>query len=68
MIDITYCPGQLIWNKAKVHNVLSSLLIFVINFITYVTTDPSLMDCNVKVGSSLIQNCEGSFNTWLAFN
>lgn len=68
MIDITYCPGQLIWNKAEVHNVLTSLLIFVIKFITctYVTTDP--MDCYVKVGSSLLQNCEGSLNTWLAFN
>lgn len=59
MIDITYCPGQLIWNKAEVHNVLTSLLIFV-------TTDP--MDCYVQVGSSLLQNCEGSLNTWLAFN
>lgn len=49
MIDITYCPGQLIWNKAEVHNVFTSLLIFVIKFITYVTTDP--MDCYVKVGS-----------------
>lgn len=47
MIDITYCPGQLIWNKAEVHNVLTSLLIFVIKFITYVTTDP--MDCYVEV-------------------
>lgn len=49
MIDITYCPGQLIWNKVEVHNVLTSLLIFVIKFITYVTTDP--MDYYVKVGS-----------------